>query len=114
MVSHAHTLLFWLFAAAEDKAPPAFVDETFPVVVTEEALGKGVDTPVNYTLPSATDAVDPQVAVDCEPEPNTKFALGDTMVSCTATDDSGNSVNRTFTVSVRECRQPCCIGRGVA
>ena len=50
---------------------------------------------------SATDLVDPSPTVTCVPASGSFFAIGDTTVSCTATDAAGNtSAPKTFTVHV--------------
>jgi hypothetical protein len=55
---------------------------------------------VVYDSPTATDLVDGLVAVECQPASGTTFALGETMVNCSASDSRGNSNTETFTVSV--------------
>jgi hypothetical protein len=56
---------------------------------------------VNYTNPTASDAVDPNPSVSCTPESGSTFKLGTTTVSCTAKDATGNtSAASTFTVKV--------------
>ncbi|WP_221089569.1 PxKF domain-containing protein [Deinococcus aquaedulcis] len=57
--------------------------------------------PVSYPLPAASDAVDSSVSVVCTPASGSTFALGTTTVTCTATDDAGNSAQASFTVAVR-------------
>jgi hypothetical protein len=53
-----------------------------------------------YDLPTASDAVDPDVAVVCAPASGTTVAVGASTVTCTATDDSANAVSASFAVSV--------------
>jgi hypothetical protein len=61
---------------------------------------------VTYTPPTATDTQDPNPTVTCSPASNTKFTLGTTTVSCTATDANGNtSAAKTFNVTVRYATQ---------
>jgi hypothetical protein len=67
-------------------------DTTAPAIdahadLTEEATGPDGAT-VNYTKPAANDAVDGSVDVNRIPESGSIFLLGDTTVSCTATDDA--------------------------
>lgn len=51
--------------------------------------------------PTATDAVSGTVAAICTPKSGSTFALGTTIVSCTATDQAGNTSNaQTFAVNV--------------
>ncbi|MCH7559930.1 MAG: HYR domain-containing protein [Thaumarchaeota archaeon] len=47
---------------------------------------------VSYPIPAATDTIDPAPIVICTPAPDSLFPLGDTTVTCTATDASGNSL----------------------
>jgi hypothetical protein len=54
---------------------------------------------VTYTA-SATDDIDGSVAVTCAPASGSLFAVGATLVSCTATDAVGNVGGATFTVTV--------------
>ena len=54
---------------------------------------------VNYGLPSASDNLStPTVA--CSPAPGSLFPVGETTVTCTATDDSGRSTSASFKVTV--------------
>ena len=46
---------------------------------------------VTYALPAATDDESPDPAVTCDPAPGTRFPVGATVVTCTATDDYGNT-----------------------
>jgi hypothetical protein len=55
---------------------------------------------VSYTLPTATDAVDPSPSVACAPASGSVFAPGPTSVTCTATDATGNAASATFVVTV--------------
>ena len=56
---------------------------------------------VPFTLPLATDNEDPAPAVTCDHAPGSKFPVGSTLVTCTATDASGNRATTTFTVLLR-------------
>lgn len=53
---------------------------------------------------SARDAVDGAVPVSCVPRSGSRFAIGRTVVSCSATDTSGNTRTARFTVTVRPRR----------
>lgn len=56
---------------------------------------------VNYTLPTATDIVDPSPDVTCDPVSGSVFNLGTTTVECYAKDASGNqSAVQSFQVTV--------------
>ena len=61
---------------------------------------------VNYTNPTANDAVYGPVAVVCLPASGSTFPLGDTTVTCTATDGSGNTATSTFKVTVSDATPP--------
>jgi X-Pro dipeptidyl-peptidase len=50
---------------------------------------------------SARDAVDSRPRVSCLPASGSRFAIGTTVVRCTATDAEGNSTRRSFAVHVR-------------
>ena len=83
-------------------------DTTAPVLVvpanfTVEATGPN-GGPVDYQA-SATDAVDGDVTPICSPLPGT-FALGTTIVSCTASDTRHNSASASFTVTVQDTTAP--------
>ena len=87
------------------------VDTTKPVIaahadVTKEATGAN-GALVNYTNPTANDAVYGSVNVDCAPASGSQFALGSTTVTCNATDGSGNAaVATTFNVIVEDTTAP--------
>jgi hypothetical protein len=65
-------------------------------VLTSRAAG----TRVTWMPPIAVDAVDGPVAVLCAPASGTMFPVGDTAVSCTATDRTGNQATAGFGVTV--------------
>lgn len=58
---------------------------------------------VRYAV-TATDGVDGAVPVSCSPRSGSWFRLGRTSVTCSATDSSGNTATRRFTVTVRRAR----------
>jgi hypothetical protein len=66
-------------------------------VTTSDPAGAGVP----YSLPTATDAADPNPSVVCDPASGSSFAVGTTTVTCTATDATGNASSATFAVTVR-------------
>jgi hypothetical protein len=85
-------------------------DTTAPVIaehdpVTEEATSAN-GAVVNYTLPTANDAVYGPVDVECTPPSGEQFPLGTTEVTCTATDAAGNTANGSFDVTVRDTTAP--------
>jgi hypothetical protein len=78
-----------------DTTPPALTTVDV-AVTTDDPTGASV----SYPLPVATDVVYPQPSVVCSPASGSWFPVGTTTVSCTATDDSGNSAPGSFDVSV--------------
>jgi Tol biopolymer transport system component len=77
---------------------------TLPDPVTVEATGpEGAN--VTYTA-TAADERGPDPVVDCTPASGARFGLGMTTVSCTATDDAGNSATGSFTVTVADTTAP--------
>lgn len=83
-------------------SPP--VDTTDPVLSgvpgDRTVTTAGTSAVVTWTLPTATDDVDPAPSVTCNPASGTAFALGTTTVTCTATDASGNDASASFQVTV--------------
>jgi HYR domain len=57
-------------------------------------------TDVSYSVPTATDAVSGSIPGSCTPATGTHFAVGSTLVTCTATDSSGNTGTASFHVVV--------------
>jgi len=55
---------------------------------------------VSYTMPTATDAGDPNPWVACDPASGSFFEVGATTVTCTTTDATGHSSSDTFVVTV--------------
>ena len=53
---------------------------------------------------TATDAVDGAVPLTCTPKSGSRFRIGRTPVSCSATDTSGNTVSARFVITVRRGR----------
>jgi HYR domain-containing protein len=79
-------------------------DETPPALRLPGPISADATSPdgavVEYDV-TAADDTDPDPTVDCEPGSGTTFAIGDTTVTCTATDASGNPATGSFTVHVR-------------
>lgn len=87
----------------EDTTAPAL---TLPAedVVAEATSPDGATVAYSAT---ATDAVTAAPPVECEPASGSTFVLGDTLVTCTATDDAGNpSTPQSFTVVVQDTTEP--------
>lgn len=74
---------------------------THPSVTLDATTPKGVTLP--YTPPAASDPGAPVApTVTCAPAPGSKFAIGKTVVTCTATDGDLTPVSSTFLVTVRD------------
>ncbi|KXZ40968.1 hypothetical protein GPECTOR_1095g371 [Gonium pectorale] len=83
--------------------PPVFMPIADLVVDAEDPSG----AVVTYALPTAMDAMSPTNAtgpgtatVSCFPTTGSKFAIGTTVVLCTASDAEGIQATATFTVTV--------------
>ena len=71
------------------------------------ASATGPTTPVTWPAVTASDLVDGSVTATCLPASGTSFAIGDTEVSCTATDAAGNPGDpAVFLVRVRDLTPP--------
>jgi hypothetical protein len=88
-------------ATVVDCDPPVL---TLPADMTVEATGAAGAT-VTYTA-SAVDAVDGPITPSCAPGSGSVFALGTTVVSCSATDAAGNTATGTFSVTVVASAEP--------
>ena len=69
------------------------------LVRLEDAPDSG-GAPVDFPTPAGTDNCDPTPSVVCTPPSGSRFAVGDTVVACVATDVSGNSSSCTFTIRI--------------
>ena len=83
-------------AVISDSAPPVIA---VPTDITVDATGPG-GAVVSYAV-SAEDDIDGIVPVTCAPPSGSTFPIGDTTVTCTATDAAGNSASASFTVQVK-------------
>ncbi|HYA09863.1 MAG TPA: HYR domain-containing protein, partial [Gaiellaceae bacterium] len=54
---------------------------------------------------TATDDVTPTPGVTCDPPSGNVFPMGDTVVTCTASDEAGNTATMTLTVHVRDAAE---------
>jgi len=84
-----------------DTEPPVI---TCPADTTLECTGDG-GAMLEFAA-TATDICDSEPTVTCEPPSGSMFPLGETVVTCTATDASGNSSQCTFTVKVEDTTPP--------
>lgn len=85
------------------------VDTTAPTLIlpadiTAEATS-AAGAAVTYVA-RASDLADADVAVQCTPASGATFALGTTIVNCSATDDSGNTSTGSFDVNVVDSTPP--------
>ena len=66
---------------------------------------------VSWADPTATDDIDTAIAISCMPSSGSEFQVGETMVTCTATDNAGNTDMCMFTVTVGKWQDnEYCIG----
>ncbi len=86
-----------------DTTPPSL--GPLPAPPAAEATSAAGAT-VSYTEPSASDAVDGSPTVGCSPPSGSTFAVGTTSVTCTATDDGGNTAFGSFSVTVTDSVSP--------
>ena len=86
------------------------VDQTPPMLVCPGNLQAECTSPdgaiVSYPPPVVADECDADPIVICNPAPGSLFPMGTTTVTCRATDDSGNSMECTFTVTVADTLPP--------
>jgi hypothetical protein len=82
-----------------DRAVPAWT--TFPAATVTAFATSTAGATVTYTAPVATDVIDGVRPVSCNRASGSVFAPNKTTVTCTATDKSGNTATRTFTVWVQ-------------
>ncbi len=61
---------------------------------------------VTWAAPVANDAIAGDILSSCSAVSGAAFPLGDTLVSCVATDHSGNSATTSFTISVIDTQPP--------
>lgn len=83
-----------------DVTPPTLVGATAKTIHAPKGAGR---VRVTY-LVSARDDVDPGVPVSCSPRSGTRFPIGRTVVTCSATDTSGNTKAAKFVITVRTRR----------
>ncbi|MEP7216934.1 MAG: HYR domain-containing protein [Anaerolineaceae bacterium] len=81
------------------------VDTTAPTLAgmpadQERTTGDPGGISLTYSLPTATDVVDPDPAIDCMPASGSLIPVGATTVTCTATDGAGNRSSDSFSVDV--------------
>ena len=79
-----------------DLTPPTISPVSDLTTEAEDATG----TNVYYSYPYASDSIDPNPTLSCDPPYGARFPIGETTVTCTATDYSGNVAQATFKVNV--------------
>ena len=83
---------------------PTTADTTLPILELPEDIIVNATTAdgaqVTFDV-SATDNTDPNPVVNCSPVSGSAFPIGTTSVTCTATDNSGNKVSGSFSVTLK-------------
>ena len=79
-----------------DLTPPTISPLSDLTTEAEDATG----TNVYYSYPYASDSIDPNPTLSCDPAYGARFPIGETTVTCTAADYSGNVAQATFEVTV--------------
>ncbi|MGQ0535196.1 MAG: HYR domain-containing protein [Methanobacteriota archaeon] len=90
-----------------DTGTPALTG--LPADITLESTD-GAPGPGTFALPTATDVVDGLLPVTCSPASGAAFPLGETTVTCSAADRSGNAVSGSFLVIVLDRALPALTG----
>jgi len=99
--THGNTTTATFSVTVQDTTPPVF---SVPDSVVAEASSVS-GAIVSYTA-TATDEVDGNVPPSCTPASGSIFAIGATIVNCTATDTHGNTGSAAFTVKVEDTTAP--------
>jgi hypothetical protein len=94
--------------SANNEATASFdievVDTTAPVISQPDDIfveaTSASGAVVSFNLPTATDIVDIDVEVTCDPVSGIQYPLGVTTVTCVAKDDSGNTASVSFGIHV--------------
>ena len=85
-------------------------DTLAPVVADPDDIGVEAAGPngvtVTFDTPTATDVNPANPSVTCDRESGSVFALGETTVTCSATDAAGNTGSSSFTVTVSDTTDP--------
>ena len=85
----------------QDTTPPAIVVEQGITVETTNSSGEVVTFQA-----SATDNVDGEITPSCQPASGSTFSIGETEVTCTATDSSGNVGTVSFSIILIDISEP--------
>ncbi|MGE0446850.1 MAG: HYR domain-containing protein, partial [Vicinamibacterales bacterium] len=91
-------------AAETASAAVTVTDATPPVIASHPDIStpatNAAGATVTYTAPAANDDVSTGITAVCGPSSGSVFPLGPTTVTCTATDEAGNSASTSFLVTV--------------
>lgn len=88
---------------ANDTTPPSF--SGVPANQSLEATGPG-GASATWTDPTASDIVSGSVTVSCSHTSGSTFPLGTTTVTCSASDEAGNSSSASFSITVQDTTAP--------
>ncbi len=94
--------------SASFKVTLSLLDTTPPVVTVPGPMSvnaTGPTTAVSFSA-SASDAIDGSLPVSCAPPSGSGFPVGQTTVTCSATDHSNNTGQASFTVTVHDVTAP--------
>lgn len=97
---HGNTATATVQITVQDTTPPVLA---LPGNITAQATSAS-GAAVSYTA-TANDAVSGVVPVNCTPASGSMFAIGATLVNCSATDGAGNTANGSFQVTVTKASQ---------
>src|SRR5439155_12283428 len=103
--AHGNTGTASVTITVRDTIPPTV---SAPPSVSAEATGPA-GAEVSFSV-SANDNLDGPLTPTCTPASRSKFPLGSTAVTCTATDSSGNTGTASFTVTVSDTTPPALTG----
>ena len=98
---HGNSSSVTFTVTVQDSTPPSL---TVPANVTVEATGPM--TPVTFAAATASDAVSGVASLIYSQASGSLFPVGATTVSVTATDNRGNAVTKSFTVTVKDTTAP--------
>lgn len=90
--------------------------ERIPTIVCPDNITQDNDPGVcgaivNYSSPTVSTSC-PEVVASCSPASGTLFPVGETIVTCTATDSCGGSAECSFTITVNDVEPPTIICSG--
>lgn len=93
---------------SRDILPPVIAPHEHITAEATSALGAAV----TYAAPGWTDDSGESGVAACAPASGATFALGDTLVTCSASDAAGNAATSEFTVRVRDSTPPAIAPHG--